>query len=88
MAAIWLLHLTICVQSKLKGSGDKFTEGILPSLVSIVRGNALLFLVFWLLFMSFIIPITFSLSLISERETWEGWGLYVDEYIENRLSMD
>lgn len=52
-----------------RGSRDKLTEGSLPSLVSIVRGNTLLSPVYWLLFMSFIIPITFSLWPTSESET-------------------
>lgn len=78
LAAIWLLQLTICAQTEWNGSRDKLTEGSLPSLVSIVRGNALLSPVYWLLFMPFIIPITFSLWLTSERdEVWRGY-MYIN----------
>lgn len=82
LAAMWLLHLTICAQTELKGSGDKLTEGSLPSLVSIVRGNALLSPVYWLLFTSFIMPSPpFVARIRLGDEVWEG--MHVDKYVEN-----
>lgn len=87
LAAIWFLHLTIAAQTELKGSGDKLTESSLPSPVCIVRGNALLSPVYWLLFMSFIIHITFLCGPhLKERRGLDG--IYVDKYVENWLSMD
>lgn len=64
-------------------------EGDFPSVVTIVRGNALLSPVNWLLFMSFIVPITFPLWLTEGGS--EGWGLegmYAYEYVENWLGID
>lgn len=78
----------LCPDGEWKGSGDKLTEGSLPSLVSIVGGNALLYRVYWLLFMPFIIPITvFFVAHIREGDEVRG-GIYVDKYVENWLSMD
>lgn len=86
LAAIWLLYLTVCAQSERRGSWDELTEGSLPSLVSIVRGNDLLSPVYWLLFMSFIIPITFSLRFTSERRHLGGICVY--KYANHWLGMD
>lgn len=89
LAAIWLFTFNnLCPDGEWKGSGDKLTEGSLPSLVSIVGGNALLSRVYWLLFMPLIIPITSFFVAHIRKERRGPEGIYVDKYVENWLSMD
>lgn len=51
LAPVWLLHLTICARTQLKGSGDKARDGGASHHLSALSGaNALLSPVYWRLF--------------------------------------